>query len=113
MDTMLKQDKSLKGMQARIGKALAKIPLAPNHWTLLSVVMAFVGAIVIALSGNLLAGLVFFAISAVFDAFDGAVARAKNQTSNYGGFLDGVADRFVEAAFLFSFMFFPLPDVIL
>jgi archaetidylinositol phosphate synthase len=30
-----------------------------------------------------------------------------------GGFIDGVADRFVEAIFLFSFMFYPLPTVII
>ncbi|MFH1394413.1 MAG: CDP-alcohol phosphatidyltransferase family protein [Candidatus Micrarchaeota archaeon] len=108
---MFKQNLALRGLQSKIGKALSAIPLSPNSWTLLSVLMAFVGGMVIAVSGNLLAGIILFALSALSDAFDGAVARARNQVSKYGGFLDGVADRFVEAAFLFSFMFFPLPDI--
>jgi len=95
-----------------MGKVLAAIPLSPNHWTILSVLIALCGGIVIALTGNLIAGIILFALSAVFDAVDGAVARARKQTSKYGGFLDGIADRFVEAIFLFSFMFVTLPDFI-
>ncbi len=108
---MLKQDEGAKGIQARIGKLLAIIPLSPNKWTLLSVILAVGAGASIALTGNLLLGLGLFAAAALCDIIDGAVARARNETSAFGGFIDGVADRFVEGIFLLSFMFVPLPIV--
>lgn len=110
---MLKQNKSLKGSQDKAGNILAAMPLSPNQWTLLSVVFAIAGAIVIAYAGNIPAGLAFFVLSAASDAIDGAVARARKHVTVLGGFIDGVADRFVEAIFLFSFMFYPLPSIII
>ncbi len=109
---MLKQDEGLKGIQSSIGKALAVIPLSPDQWTFLAVALALIGALAVAITGNLALGLALFVLAALCDAVDGAVARARGETSALGGFLDGVADRFVEAAFLFSFMFVPLPTVL-
>lgn len=108
---MLKQDSGAKGLQASLGRALAIIPLSANGWTLLSVIAALAAAAMIALN-NLFAGLALFALAGLCDVIDGAVARARGQTSEIGGFIDGVADRFVEALFLFSFMFYQLPTVI-
>jgi phosphatidylglycerophosphate synthase len=108
---MLKQDEGAKGMQAKIGKALAVIPLTPNQWTLLSVILALGAGVSIANTGNIILGLGLFALAALFDIIDGAVARARNEASAFGGFIDGVADRFVEGIFLFSFMFYSLPTV--
>ncbi len=110
---MLKQDQGLKGLQSSLGKALAVIPLTPNQWTFLSVALALLAAISVAITNNLILGLAMFVLAAVFDAVDGAVARARDEVSALGGFIDGVADRFVEAAFLFSFMFIPLPTIII
>ena len=109
---MLKQNEGLRGLQAAMGNALAAIPLTPNQWTFLSVALALVAALAVAVTNNLVLGLALFAFAALFDVIDGAVARARNQTSALGGFVDGVADRFVEASFIFSFMFIPLPTVI-
>ncbi|MEW6749269.1 MAG: CDP-alcohol phosphatidyltransferase family protein [Candidatus Micrarchaeota archaeon] len=107
---MLKQDEWLRWLQASIGKALAAIPLTPNQWTLLSILVALFAGAMIA-RGDLAFGLALFALAALLDAVDGAVARARGEVSALGGFIDGVADRFVEAIFLFSFMFYPLPAV--
>ncbi|MBU0533149.1 CDP-alcohol phosphatidyltransferase family protein [Candidatus Micrarchaeota archaeon] len=107
---MLKQNISLKQMQESIGKLLAVIPLSPNHWTFLSVVLALAGGVLVAYN-ELVAGLAFFALAGLFDVIDGAVARARKEVSKLGGFVDGVADRFVEAIFLFSFMFYQLPEI--
>lgn len=109
---MLKQVDLFRKLQASLGVALAAIPLSPNQWTMISVLIAFAAAAMIA-SENLLPGLLLFAVAAAFDLIDGAVARARGQVSKLGGFIDGVADRFVEAAFLFSFMFYPLPWIFL
>lgn len=109
---MLKQDEGLRGIQTTAGKLLAIIPLTPNQWTLLSIIIALAAAAMIAL-GDLIAGLALFALAALFDLIDGAVARARNEVSDLGGFIDGVADRFVEAIFLFSLMFLPLPAILI
>jgi len=106
---MLKQDGKLKDIQTSLGKFLLLIPLSPNQWTLLSLLVAIGAGFVIAIHHDLGLGLFLFAIAALMDAIDGAVARARNEASDLGGFLDGVIDRFVEAIFLFSLMFYPLP----
>ena len=108
---MLKQNAGLRGIQTSIGKILSVIPLSPNQWTFLSVLLAFSAALAVAVTGNLIIGLSLFALAALFDVIDGAVARARNEVSALGGFVDGVADRFVEASFLFSFMFIMLPTI--
>jgi archaetidylinositol phosphate synthase len=110
---MLKQDESARGFQASMGRILAVIPLTPNQWTFLAVALALVAALAIATTGNLILGLALFALAGLFDVIDGAVARARGETSALGGFMDGVADRFVEASFLFALMFIPLPVVLI
>jgi len=109
---MLKQAEGPGKIQGLVGSALAPLPLTPNQWTLLSVAAALAAGTVIAVRQDLAAGLVLFAVAALLDLVDGAVARARGEVSALGGFIDGVADRFVEALFLFSFMFYPLPIVL-
>ena len=108
---MLKQDSGLRNLQDSLGNVLALIPLTPNQWTFFSLILALVAGIAIALFGNLAIGLALFAFAGLFDVIDGAVARARGEVSALGGFIDGIADRFVEAIFLFSFMFLPLPAI--
>lgn len=110
---MLKQNGSAKGIQEKVGRALAFIPLRPNHWTVLALLLALMGAFTIALARDLALGLLLFIIGALLDLVDGAVARARNEATAFGGFLDGVSDRFMEALFLFAFMFYPLPEIII
>jgi phosphatidylglycerophosphate synthase len=109
---MLKQNTELKGIQKTVGSILSAIPLTPNQWTVLSLAVAVLAAAMIAY-GELFSGLILFAVAGALDMVDGAVARARDQVTKYGGFIDGLADRFVEAVFLFSFMFYPLPEVII
>ncbi len=109
---MLKQDANARGLQSSIGKALAIIPLTPNQWTILSLFVALAAGAAIAY-GNLPFGLALFAAAGIMDLIDGAVARARGEVSALGGFIDGVVDRFVEAIFLFSFMFVPLPTILM
>lgn len=108
---MLKQDKKLRSTQDSVGNLFAKIPLSPNQWTVLSLIISLIAGFSIAVLHDIILGLMLFVLAAASDAIDGAVARAKNQVSKIGGFLDGVIDRFVEAIFLFSFMFYPLPTI--
>jgi len=109
---MLKSSDRALDLQSRAGAALAILPISPNGWTLLSVLIASSAAISIA-GGQLLAGLILFIISALCDAADGAVARSRGQSTSFGAFLDGVSDRLVEAMLLISLMFLPLPQVLI
>jgi archaetidylinositol phosphate synthase len=110
---MLKQGRRSGKIQEKIGKALAFIPLRPNHWTVLALLLGVMGAFSIALLGDLGIGIIFFVVGASLDLVDGAVARARNEATKFGGFLDGVSDRFMEALFLFAFMFYPMPEILI
>jgi phosphatidylglycerophosphate synthase len=110
---MLKQESGPRKLQEAIGRALAFIPLRPNHWTVLALLFGVMGAFSIALLGDLPVGILFFVLGAAMDMVDGAVARARNEATKFGGFLDGVSDRFMEALFLFAFMFSPLPEILI
>ena len=110
--TMLKQSGISRNLQMKIGEILSFIPLSPNQWTVIAVLIAVVAAYEIAI-GELVYGLVLFLLSGAIDMVDGAVARARGETTKFGGFLDGISDRLVEALFLFSLMFYPLPTFLI
>jgi len=79
----------------RLAVGLARLGLSPNTWTLLSLVPALLGLAALIIH-QLAYGLVFFALSAFIDIVDGTVARATNQATDRGAFIDGVVDRYVE-----------------
>jgi CDP-diacylglycerol--glycerol-3-phosphate 3-phosphatidyltransferase len=79
-----------------VAAVFAKTGLSPNALTVIGFAIAVVGAWLAASQGWLLAGIVV-AFGAVFDLFDGALARATNKVSRLGGFLDSVFDRAGEA----------------
>lgn len=97
---------------ARIGRVFTSVPVSPNTWTLLSIVPALAGLYALA-TGWLVGGLVLFAVAGFIDVIDGAVARARDQTSAYGAYLDGMVDRIVEAMLLVGLMLFGYPDWVL
>ena len=107
---MIKQNEKSKSIQLKIGEILSVIPISPNQWTVIAVLVALFAAYWI-IVGELVYGLLFFLLAGALDLVDGAVARARGEVSKFGGFLDGVTDRFVEAIFLFSLMFYPLPEI--
>lgn len=78
---------------------LVRLRVTPNQLTLLSL------ASYLAVSGMLAAGWRFLPgilliPSALFDIFDGAVARARGEVSRRGAWLDSVCDRASDAAVL-------------
>lgn len=79
-----------------IARLFGRVGLTPNALTLIGFVIAIVGASLAATQLWLVAGLVV-AFGAIFDLFDGALARATNTTSNFGAFLDSTMDRAGEA----------------
>ena len=97
--------KKFSGLQSQVGNSLSWIPLHPNHITLLSLMFAALGSIMILFKAPL--GVVMFLISFSLEGLDGAIARAKNLTTPFGAYLDGVSDRIVEFFALLPLFFDP------
>ncbi|MDD1742945.1 MAG: CDP-alcohol phosphatidyltransferase family protein [Methanotrichaceae archaeon] len=79
----------------RFLQPLASLGLNPIGWTLLAVLPAIAGFVMLYWH-NLLFGLCFYILAGAVDLVDGAVARAMNKVTALGAFIDGVLDRYVE-----------------
>lgn len=79
-----------------IAALFGKVGLTPNALTLIGFGIAIVGAWLAATEAWLLAGIVV-ALGAIFDLFDGALARTIGKTTQFGAFLDSTMDRAGEA----------------
>ena len=80
-----------------VARFFGRLGFSPNALTLIGFGIALVAAWLATREIWLTAGLVV-AFGAVFDLFDGALARATNRTSRFGAFLDSTLDRAGEAA---------------
>ena len=83
-------------IEAPVAVFFGRLGLTPNALTLIGFGIAVIGAYFAATQSWLIAGLVV-AFGAIFDLFDGALARATGKTSKLGAFLDSVFDRAGEA----------------
>lgn len=108
---MLKKSRLGAQLQAAAGKLFSAIPLSPNQITVLALVFAIIAAY-FAYLGQPIAALLFFIIAGATDAIDGAVARARNEVTARGAYIDGIIDRLVEFLMILSFAFFALPSVL-
>ncbi len=88
--------------RARIKKAgepialfLGRLGLTPDGLTLVGFGITAGGAVLLANQLWLVGGLVVFC-GAIFDMFDGTLARATGRVSKLGGFMDSVFDRWGE-----------------
>jgi phosphatidylglycerophosphate synthase len=82
-------------------KLTEKLPLTPNHFSLLNLVIAFSAAFQLSqgtTNGFFLGGVGIFLFS-VFDCVDGMVARAKKNGSPYGEQIDMFVDMLSNIAF--------------
>lgn len=102
---------SFNSFSLRLGKVLSKLGISPNGWTFISLIFAIAAAFFI-IKNNLLVGAILFLISILLDVFDGAVARATNRVTKFGGFFDTVVDRYIESLIFFSLLFVALPKIV-
>lgn len=82
-----------------IGAALARTPLTPNMVTTLGVVLTTCAAVLVATGRPVTAGWVLVA-GGLMDTFDGALARARQESSPFGSFYDSVSDRLSDGIIL-------------
>jgi archaetidylinositol phosphate synthase len=79
---------------------LHNIGLKPNHLTILGIVFACLSSVFYILTQNnkffLLIAIVFLLLSGFCDAIDGILARLYKQTTQLGGFLDSLLDRYAD-----------------
>jgi CDP-diacylglycerol--glycerol-3-phosphate 3-phosphatidyltransferase len=83
-------------IEGPVAAVFIRLRLTPNMLTLIGFGISVIGAVLAAANGWLLAAFVV-AFGAIFDLFDGALARATGKTSRLGAFLDSTFDRAGEA----------------
>ena len=86
-----------------VTRLLFRVGARPNHLTVLGLGVSITAAYIFSL-GRLRWGAVLLAVAALFDFFDGAVARLAGSESDYGAFLDSVVDRYSDVAILFGIL---------
>jgi len=84
-----------------------RLGIHPNTMTIVGVLGTSIGAWMVAL-GHMTWGGFFILVSVPFDALDGTMARLRGEATNWGAFVDSVADRYSElitfAGLLFYFL---------
>lgn len=81
-----------------VGRALTKTGISPDAITGMGVAIQAWAAYLIVQGDLFAAGLVSIA-AGIFDALDGAVAKAQNRKSKFGALLDSTTDRLSDALF--------------
>ncbi len=94
-----------KGFLQRVARVFQRLGVSPNQLTLIGLLLQAGVAAIIALGYLPLAG-VLLIFSAVFDAFDGTLARMTGQSSRFGAFFDATIDRYAEALVLFGLLIY-------
>jgi CDP-L-myo-inositol myo-inositolphosphotransferase len=83
----------------RLSMALAHLPIHPDVVSLLAFLVAFGAAWSLGLRMGILGAILVHA-SSVLDGVDGEIARLQVRASPWGALLDGVLDRFADAALI-------------
>jgi CDP-diacylglycerol--glycerol-3-phosphate 3-phosphatidyltransferase len=84
-----------KGALDAIGGFCLRLGISPNAMTLLGLMGALLGAILLALGAIPVGGLIVLLAGAT-DALDGTMARLRGEATRFGAFLDSTSDRVAE-----------------
>lgn len=79
----------------RLGATLGHLGVTPNMATLTGLLLNIIVAVIIG-AGDLRWGGIGLLIASSFDMVDGAIARATNRITPFGGFFDSTLDRYSE-----------------
>ena len=82
-------------MSEPMARLLAKTRVTPNQVTWAAFGIAVMSFISFILGQNIIGGLLV-QLSSIVDGIDGSLARLKGVTSEFGGFLDSVLDRYAD-----------------
>lgn len=93
-----------------IARFIARSGIHPNLISGLGLLLSFLAGAGAAIGQFILAA-ILVVVSGIFDLLDGAVARASNKISRFGGVLDSTLDRLGEAALLLGLLVFYVREV--
>jgi phosphatidylglycerophosphate synthase len=93
-----------KGILDPMAGFFNRLGLMPNTMTILGLVGNTIGAAFIASGRVQLGGLIVLVMGPV-DALDGAMARLRHMTGNFGAFVDSVTDRYSELVILLGLLY--------
>ncbi len=85
----------IRGYTLRLGALIARTGLTANMLTMIGLLLN-VGVAAVIASGHPRWGGALLLLASAFDLVDGAVARATNSITKFGGFLDSTLDRYSE-----------------
>ena len=101
----------------REAELLHRIGLKPNHVSAVAVLFGFLAGYFFWSSRDfpifLILASISYLVSGLFDALDGVVARLHGETTAFGGYLDSLLDRYVDAFVLVAIMSAGLCNVFL
>jgi CDP-diacylglycerol---glycerol-3-phosphate 3-phosphatidyltransferase len=87
----------VRRISMRVIQPVARSRISPNALTVIGLLLNVLTAVVIG-GGYLFASGVMLLFAGVFDMADGALARVKDASSQFGDFLDATLDRLAEAS---------------
>ena len=87
-----------------IGRAIAWTGITPNTLTTLGLLLTGVAAAFVVAGEFVVGGWVLVA-GGLMDTFDGAVARARGNSTPFGGFYDSISDRVADGVILSAIAF--------
>ncbi len=78
----------------------------PNRLTVMRIIMTplFMAAMMIEFPHHYLVALVLFIVASLTDMLDGKIARARNLVTNFGKFLDPLADKMLTTSAFLGFL---------
>ena len=105
---MLKEKwKTWSVISNKLGEYFSRLPFSANFYTWMTLPCGFLGLLSIAYN-HVFAGIVWFLLSGFFDIVDGGVARARQQPTYRGAFVDGSLDRWVDFFVILAYFWIPL-----
>ncbi len=77
----------------------------PNKLTIMRIIMTplFMAAMLIEFPHHYLVALILFVVASITDALDGHIARKHNMITNFGKFMDPLADKMLTTAAFIAF----------
>ena len=86
----------------KIGLLIAKTGINPNIFSSFALLWAAIAAYFIA-NKNIIVGLMFVLLAAIWDALDGSLARMAKKVTKFGNYIDSLTDRYVEIIIYLGF----------
>lgn len=105
---LYKKRKKFKDVSKNLGYTLSKIPVSPNQWTILSLILVLI-VFYFLINQNFLIAFIFCIFTISIDIVDGAVARTTNKVTKFGAYLDTIIDRFIEFFIILGLFFTDYP----